>query len=174
MKKNRTQILLDELLSFMQRPDLLGFLALVLFIYFLHHSTSAAEWWWMNGWKGRQIVRQMELRGEINNVSEGVSGCEKRKRGHIIIKRGNREERAWSAQGRETDKQIEMSRDREKRMSRFRGHEIREIKAWRKEEEAGGGCYSVQCLHAPICCWTCLLTYVISWSYRVRTDTHAQ
>lgn len=47
----------------------------------------------MNGWKGRQIVRQMELRGEINNVSEGVSGCEKRKRGHIIIKRENREEK---------------------------------------------------------------------------------
>lgn len=41
----------------------------------------------MNGWKGRQTVRQMELRGEINNASGGVSEEEKEKEREIIIKR---------------------------------------------------------------------------------------
>lgn len=47
-----------------------------------------------------------------------------------------------NAPGRETDKQIEASRDRRGRqrwMSRFRGQEIRgEIKAWRNRRKEGG------------------------------------
>lgn len=62
----------------------------------------------------------------------------------------------FNARGRETDKQIEASRDskgRERWMSRFRGQEIRgEIKAWRNRRREGWGCCSVQCLHAPIRC----------------------
>lgn len=99
-----------------------------------------------------------------------VEVFEKRRRkreGEITIKRekGGKGKKSaagqdLNARGGEADKQIEASRDRrgrERWMSRFRGQEIRgEIKAWRNRRKEGGreggGCCSVQCLHAPIRC----------------------
>lgn len=62
----------------------------------------------MNGWRGRQIVRQMELRGEINNVSGGGGGEEKKEKGgKIIIREKGEKKRGLRVWESEMDKQKE-------------------------------------------------------------------
>ena len=54
----------------------------------------------MNGWKGRQTVRQMELQGEINNASGGVSEEKKEKGKGNYNKERERERERKAQQGR--------------------------------------------------------------------------
>lgn len=100
----------------------------------------------MNGWRGRQIVRQTELQGEINNVSGG-GGEEKQKREENYNKKrrggGKRGLRVWES---EMDKQKEKQGEMDE--------QIWGVGDWRDKsvEKKGVEEEQLQRLHALICC----------------------